>query len=228
MLQPNESETSVLATFYSLFQPKLGYYNRQAKTVNADAVTQGHFQKNLSIVRDLAKKNIPTSRLKVLMRTAKKNGLQAQWITDIVPQEELDYVAEQSQEANLIKPGLSYSHHALLDIQLPVSRLEFGACRSKTDGAPSVKVVQSFTMRELVDYFCTRMELGQLKDGPRLRTFVGAMEFLVTNYGLENVLYAIDIAYDNEECLSSPLRLTGQYMDEAIEYTSALAGRRDN
>lgn len=228
MLQPNESELSVLSVFYSQFQPRMGYYNRQARTINADAKTQGHFQKNLEIVRTLAKKNIPASRLKVLMRTAKKNNLQAQWVTDIVPQEELEYLDEQAQEANLIKPGLVYSHHLLMKVEMPVARIEFCRTKSQSDGPPTVSVVPSFTMRELVSYFCTQMEIGQLPDGPKYRAFVGGMEFLLGQYGLENILYAIDIAVQNEDFLANPLRLTDKFIDEAIAITTDLAARRDN
>ena len=58
-----------------------------------------------------------------------------------------------------------------------------------------LEIVDSFTMRDLVDYFMTQMELvGTMEDRPSKRKGLATEFYKINNYSLDMLLYLIDSA----------------------------------
>jgi hypothetical protein len=79
-----------------------------------------------------------------------------------------------------------------------------------------LEMISSFTDEDLLQYYCKTIGIAGLHPDDQKR-FLGALMYLVRRYGLDIVLYTIDIASGStEDSLESPLDLQA-YIYQGME-----------
>ena len=112
---------------------------------------------------------------------------------------------------NLLKPGTLYFHNELrLTPAAPVSTVNYDTGEITKQIEPYfLEMRASYTVNDLYDYFVTKTRLYD-KMCLYKKKFIGGLEWLITRYDLDMLLYMIDIAEDDVACndrrpLTSPI-----------------------
>lgn len=212
MIEPTSGELRALTTFFKCAAPKnLGLYDRKAKGLRENAEENPLFKKNLELLRELTRRGVDLKRIEQYCRFCMKEKRQVQWINEAVPTNVID---SDSLERNLINDDIPVCHRLLRKVSMPVTTLEFGASSSTGDGDVYITRVESFTMGNLLDYFCTSFGLRRTQEIDR--SHVGAFNYLLASYSLDSILYAIDYALANSSArITSPLQLQNDFLVDA-------------
>lgn len=222
MSNPTSKERRTLETFFQCAAPQLGLYDRKLRTLRAGAEDEGIFKTNLELLRELVSKHkFDYSRIQELCRFCIREKRQVLWINEVIPEVTKDY---ESLDRNLLSPGEQPIHRLLTRVVLPVSRLSFGAGASVAEGEISVTKRESFTMDELVTFFSETFDINRTKDSDK--AMIGAFNYLLAQYGLDAILFAIDFAADAEKAVRSPLGLQDTFLPQAQEHVDLRKARR--
>lgn len=220
MLKPNSKERKVLDMFFRAAAPHYGLYNKTAKCVPLENESNAVYQKNLEIYRDKLAKKIAPERLIDYCRLCIKEKRSVQWISDVVPSSEY---AMEDTDRNLLRADDTCFHHSLIEVQMPIAHLAFGADSEDVDGAPVVTRIESFTLEDLLKYFSDAFEIKITAD--KRKAYIGAFNYLLASYSVDTILYSIDFAIDSGRSIRMPLDLQNRFIQDAEDYITLRRGR---
>jgi len=155
------------------------------------------------------------------IKTAIKNAQYKMPLPDLVK-------GQKKTETNLLSPFVFYYHNRLRIFPEDdgIGLDDKGRIIQKKPTDFYLEMRASFTMTELIDYFCKRLKiLPQDFNGPK---FAGAFRWLLDKYGIDLVLYMID-AYataaetENVQKAKSPIDIQN-YIEEARQALTAKMG----
>jgi len=194
-------------------------FDRSTQSLVSDVEDNAIFQKNLEILRGMKKSKI--DYLEGACRTALRNKQSFYWISEVTLPE-----ADSLLTSNLINKDTIRIHRLLVSVDLPATRLSFGAERSEeSEEKPSITRVDTFTISNIIDYFAKVFSITRNKE--REKSWAGSFDYLLKCYSLDVILFAIDFAKMEEDIVLSPLEINKDRFNEAEEYVMTMGGRKE-
>lgn len=222
MLKPTAGELRTLTVFFQKAAKQYGLYDWKARSLREGAESNGIFQKNLEILRQLtAKKGVDLRRIEKYCDFCQKEKRQVEWINQVMPELVTDLEA---LDRNLLREDERPIHRLLINTTQPVSKLDpiTGVIVDVGDFVHTAR--EEFTMGELLDRFAEAFGVHRTKEVDK--SLVGAMNYLLSGHSLDAILYAIDYARADDAPVTTPLTLQDKYLPEAEDEIRLRKARR--
>lgn len=213
MKKPSKEELRVLDTFFRTTASHLGVFDRSSKQSN-----QSHplFQSNLDILRTLIKKKVDLKLLEDACRRALSEGVKSTKINEVAPELE-DEAQLESLDRNLIKDNTSYLHRKL---RKQISVVSVGFIEIDP---PDPIPIELFTMKDLISFYMK--STNQTYTSVKAKSLIGPFNYLLLNYSLDQILFAIDYIEFSGMRISNPLDLA-KLINDATDEIEERKGRQ--
>jgi hypothetical protein len=210
MRKASKEELDILKVFFRTAGISLGLWDSGKTDFVSSYETNPLYIKNLEILRDLKTKKINLTTLVENCRASLKAvpRRKYEWISELIVEETNDIDRE------LLLDEIHF-HHILKHIEIPSFTFKDGVI-SRTTAVPTVELVNSFTMNDLLEYYKTKLTQTILHK--EIKSYVGQFNYLLSISNLDTILYAIDIAEQDEDGykIHKPLDLQN-YLQKARE-----------
>lgn len=188
---------------------ELGFYNASTQEFVTTLNVEPQFKKNVEIIKKCLKSGWKEADLRTLIFSSYKDGRRCVLISDILPKDINKNESDPNQ--NLLEDSIT--HPLGWIIQKPIMTLDQNGELVRGTSL-SVTAKDTLTLKEVVDYYLTNVESLSSKDNRKSVT--GAIAYLIREYDLDTVLFAIDLAA-NDNTPIDPLGLKKYFVEARKE-----------
>lgn len=184
-----------------------GLYNPASGSFVDDLEEQGLYHGNVSVFANALKSGWTYDELQFWIGQQYKNGERNALASDILPKKEREDSIRETDD--LMDEDTDYFHDALYDTTPPRFAVAGSVMLPVSRGSITRK--QSFTLRELMDYYYANVKTACV--ARRRETQTKTMAWLLSQAELDEILYAIDAAGLTDDDV--PVVELTNYFDEA-------------